>query len=331
MSAPLKTREILALIPLAWGEDALDMTLGAAQRVAADAGLGFAALLLGNAGAEEGARRAAVAGAARICLAAHAGLALDAEPAALALAGADAVRRQPEAAQRLLLVPPGADGEELAAHLASALHAQPLGRCSALRWTVEGLQAERATWGGRLRLGMTQATGCAVACLRLGKAEAAASAEPPCERLELDTVLPAPLAVEVSISGQRLPPVESARIVVSGGRGVNEQGFALLAELAERLDGSLGGSLPAVDAGMVPVVRQVGVSGKFVSPDIYLAVGISGTPQHLAGISPDTRIVAINKDPAAEIFKVASVGVVGDWEQVLPELLRVVGEGRIAS
>ena len=78
-------------------------------------------------------------------------------------------------------------------------------------------------------------------------------------------------------------------------------------------------------------MRQVGVSGKFVSPDIYLAVGISGTPQHLAGISPDTRIVAINKDPAADIFKVASVGVVGDWEQVLPELLRVVGEGRAAS
>ena len=191
----------------------------------------------------------------------------------------------------------------------------------------QALSALRLWWGGRLRLGMTLATGCAVACLRLGKAEVGASAEPLCERLELATVLPAPLAVEESISGQRLPPVESARIVVSGGRGVNEQGFALLEELAERLDGSLGGSLPAVDAGMVPVVRQVGVSGKFVSPDIYLAVGISGTPQHLAGISPDTRIVAINKDPAADIFKVASVGVVGDWEQVLPELLRVVGEG----
>ena len=84
---------------------------------------------------------------------------------------------------------------------------------------------------------------------------------------------------------------------------------------------SFGGSLLAVDAGIVPVGRQVGVSGKFVSPDIYLAVGISSTPQHLAGISPDTRIVAINKDPAADIFKVASVGVVGDWEQVLPERL----------
>jgi electron transfer flavoprotein alpha subunit len=261
----------------------------------------------------------------------HVGLDTEADPAALALAGADALRQQPEAAQRLLLVPPGADGEELAAHLAVALDAQPLGRCSALCWTGAGLEVEHATWGGRLRLGMTLATGSAVACLRLGKAELTSAAEPPCERLELDTVLPAPLAVEETTSGQRLPPVESARIVVSGGRGVNEQGFALLEELAERLDGSLGGSLPAVDAGMVPVVRQVGVSGKFVSPDIYLAVGISGTPQHLAGISPDTRIVAINKDPAADIFKVASVGVVGDWEQVLPELLRVVGEGRAVS
>ena len=66
----------------------------------------------------------------------------------------------------------------------------------------------------------------------------------------------------------------------------------------------------------------MGVSGKFVSPDIYLAVGISGTPQHLAGISPDSRIFAINKDAAADIFKVARVGVVGEWEQLLPALLK---------
>lgn len=74
------------------------------------------------------------------------------------------------------------------------------------------------------------------------------------------------------------------------------------------LGGTLGGSLPAVDAGMVPVLRQVGVSGKFVSPLIYLAVGISGTLQHLAGISLDSCIVAINPDPEADIFKVANSG-----------------------
>ncbi len=119
-----------------------------------------------------------------------------------------------------------------------------------------------------------------------------------------------------------LPPVESGRIVVSGGRGVNEQGFALLEDLAVKVDGTLGASLPAVDAGMAPVGRQVGVSGKFVSPKVYLAVGISGTAQHLAGISTDTCIVAINKDPDADIFKVANMGVVAEWEALLPALLQ---------
>jgi electron transfer flavoprotein alpha subunit len=75
---------------------------------------------------------------------------------------------------------------------------------------------------------------------------------------------------------------------------------------------------------MVPVMRQVGVSGKFVSPAIYLAVGISGTPQHLAGINPQTRIVAINTDAGADIFNVADVGVVADWNLLLPELLGVI-------
>ena len=72
---------------------------------------------------------------------------------------------------------------------------------------------------------------------------------------------------------------------------------------------------------MVPVLRQVGVSGKFVSPQVYLAVGISGTLQHLAGVSLDSCIVAINKDPEADIFKVASLGIVAPWETLLPALL----------
>ena len=133
--------------------------------------------------------------------------------------------------------------------------------------------------------------------------------------------MPKALTLDKRESGQRLPPLEGAKLVVSGGRGVNEQGFALLEELALRLGGTLGGSLPAVDAGMVPVLRQVGVSGKFVSPQIYLAVGISGTLQHLAGVSLESCIVAVNQDPEADIFKVASLGIVAPWETLLPALL----------
>jgi electron transfer flavoprotein alpha subunit len=76
-----------------------------------------------------------------------------------------------------------------------------------------------------------------------------------------------------------------------------------------------------VDAGWVPVARQVGQSGKFVAPRVYLAVGISGTLQHLAGVSPTTAIVAVNNDPEAPIFQVAQVGVVADWQTLLPALL----------
>ena len=123
-------------------------------------------------------------------------------------------------------------------------------------------------------------------------------------------------------------PVDGARIVVSGGRGIGDPtGFELLYNIALQLDGAaVGASLPAVDAGLAPVARQVGQSGKYVRPDIYLAVGISGTPQHMAGIDPHTRVVAINADPEAPIFGMSRVGIVGDWKQILPALKRTLTE-----
>ncbi|WP_150644737.1 electron transfer flavoprotein subunit alpha/FixB family protein, partial [Pseudomonas fluorescens] len=227
----------------------------------------------------------------------------------------------------LVLLPPGAAGEELAARLGGSLAGgQALGRCAELRWQDNAWVVERASWGGRMRLKLRVEAGVACACLRSGRAQLTGTGEVSVTELLLHAALPMPLALQRRSTGQRLPPLEGARLVLSGGRGVNEQGFLLLEELAVALGATLGGSLPAVDAGLVPVMRQVGVSGKFVSPDIYLAVGISGTPQHLAGISPDTRIVAINQDPEADIFKVATVGVVGDWKTLLPALLASVRE-----
>jgi len=121
--------------------------------------------------------------------------------------------------------------------------------------------------------------------------------------------------------------LEAAEVVVSGGRGMGSaEGFKQLEELAGLLKGAVGASRPPCDNNWVPDVRQVGRTGKIVAPDLYIAVALSGSSQHMAGCSGCKNIVAINKDPEANIFREARFGVVGDWKKVLPALTEKVRE-----
>lgn len=300
-----------------------------AAAVAAPTGATVEALVLGAA-TEEDARQAALAGATDVRFAQHPDLTDEAarDPLvsafALALAHPDMTG---DGRPALCLFAATPAGEEMAARLAVRLNGAALGRCTDVTLLPDGLIATSAVCGGRARLTTSYDPVWCFGAMRTTAgqvpAEVAGVPSRPPTILRLDGSLPESVSrIRRTLSDAHDTPLEHARIVVSGGRGIGgAEGFALLRELSEILGAALGGSLPTVDAGWIPVARQIGQSGKFVTPEIYLAVALSGTLQHLAGIGPAARIAAINSDAEADIFRFAEIGIVGDWRVVVPALV----------
>ncbi len=239
-----------------------------------------------------------------------------------------------ETSPRIVLVARTNEGRELAPRLAFRLGVGLAQDCLevSVDTAEKRLLANRPVYGGNAIAVVSCDQTPQIAAIRPkayepAEADSSRQGEVVSFPVELDASLARTRVVDVVIEEAEGVKLEDARIVVSGGRGLGgPEPFAHLEELAKIMGGTVGASRAAVDSGWVPSNYQVGLTGKTITPDLYITVAISGASQHMAGCSGAKVIVAINKDAEANIFKEARYGVVGDWESVLPALTEAIRE-----
>lgn len=227
---------------------------------------------------------------------------------------------------RIILAPATIRMRNLMPMLAWKLNAGLTADCTALEMAGDDLLQTRPAFGNSLMASIRSLSAMQMATVRTGVFRAV---ERPADNWAVfpEGFLPRQDRI-TRLSFAPFPqgkPLTQAEIILAGGMGVgSREGFQKLARLAEQLGSGLAASRTAVDAGLAPYRCQVGMTGVTVCPKVYIAVGISGAVQHLAGMSGSGKVIAINSDPKAPIFDYADYGVVGDWETVIDQLLEEV-------
>ena len=303
--------------------------LAAGQKIASDLGEELSVALLGDT-LDAAAQQAIAHGAQKVYAVNHPLLAtyqID-----LHLAALETLCK--EASPRVVLIARTDTGRELGPRLAFRLGVGMAQDCLEVSMDAaeKRLLANRPVYGGNAIAVVSCDQTPQIAAIR-PKAYEPAEADPSRQGeiisfpVELDASQARTQVVDTVLEEAEGVKLEDARIVISGGRGLGgPEPFAHLEELAKIMGGTVGASRAAVDSGWVPSSYQVGLTGKTITPDLYITVAISGASQHMAGCSGAKVIVAINKDAEANIFKEARYGVVGDWETVLPALTEAIRE-----